>query len=245
MTNRFSKIFSTVMISLSVAFFAQAELSKDVQDILEKSIEATGGREKLEKIKSSRMLAEFTMSGMGVSGTSEIVHAYPNKIYIIQRIEGLGEIIQAFDGEKGWAQDPMQGFRMLSDVEVAALKQNESITEALNYDDTYEGGEVLGEESVDGVAVWKVKLVDANTQNEETHYYAKESGRLLKVELEVDMGPMGKVPAVMKISKYSEQDGIAYPSEMEMSNAGMVINLTFNELELNPVVEDSLFAAPQ
>lgn len=245
MTIRFYRTFVSTLFSFVVALTIQAELPSDVKEILEKSIEATGGREKIEAIKSSRMIGEFSMPAMGMTGKSEVVHSYPNKIYILQEIPGMGEIVQAFDGEKGWAQDPMQGFRALSDQEIASLKQNESISESLNYEDSFISGEVLGEADVDGEAVWKVKLVDADTEGEEIHYYGKESGLLLKMELEVDMGPMGRIPAEMLIKEYGTQDGVSYPSKMVMSNAGMEINLNFNSLELNPEVDDSLFTAPQ
>lgn len=157
----------------------------------------------------------------------------------------MGRMEQGFDGEKGWARDPMQGFRMLSDGEVASLKQNEGLAAMLDFEATYSSGELLPDAEVDGAAATVVKLVSSETGEEETHYYSKETHLLVRLETVADMGPMGKLPASMNVKAYDEQDGIVFPSRMEMTNAGMQISMTFDSLEINPEIDDSIFAAPQ
>ncbi|EDY83039.1 hypothetical protein VDG1235_2663 [Verrucomicrobiia bacterium DG1235] len=235
----FLSLVSFLQVSL------QAELSDDVVSVLEANIEASGGREALAAIKSSRLKGTFSISAMGMTGTSEIVQAYPDKVYSVQTLPGMGEMIQAFDGEVGWAQDPMQGFRLLSEGEIATLKQNESFADMLDFESAFSGGEVLADADVNGVMATVLKLIDAESGDEQTHYYSKETGLLLRMDMIADMGPMGKVPASMNVKSYGEQDGITYPSLIEMTNAGMLISIGFDSLEVNPEIDDSLFAAPQ
>lgn len=222
-----------------------AALPPEVASVLETSIEASGGREAIGAIKSSRLKGTFAISAMGMSGSTEIVHVYPDKVYTVQELSGLGRMEQGFDGETGWARDPMQGVRLLSEGEVATLMQNESIAAMLDFESTYSSGELLPEAEVNGSAASVVKLVAAETGDTQTHYYSKESGLLVRLEMIADMGPMGKIPASMNITDYAQQEGIAYPAKMEMTNAGMQISMTFDSLEINPEIDDSVFSVPQ
>lgn len=222
----------------------QAELPEAVKAVLERNIEASGGRERLAQVKALRMLGEFSIPAMGMKGKSTIVQAYPDKLYAAQEIPGIGRMVQAFDGDQGWSQDPMQGFRQLTEGEIATMKQNEGIGEMLDYESAYASGEMLADAEVDGEAVAVVKLVDAGVGAEQTRYYSKESGLLKKIETIADMGPMGKMPASMVIKDYLDHEGLRFPSEMEMMNAGIPIVMTFVSLEVNPEIDASLFAAP-
>ncbi|MBK1875692.1 hypothetical protein [Pelagicoccus mobilis] len=223
----------------------QAALPTEVASVLEASIEASGGREAISAIKSTRLKGTFSLPSMGMNGTSEIVHAYPDKVYNVQELPGMGRIEQGFDGETGWARDPMQGFRLLSEGEVATLKQNEGIADMLDFESAYSSGEILEDAEVDGQSATVVKLVSSDTGKEETHFYSKESKLLVRIDTIADMGPMGEMPASMNIKSYGEQDGILYPAKMEMTNAGMLITLSFDSLEINPEIDDSVFATPQ
>lgn len=222
-----------------------AALPPAVARVLEASIEASGGHDTLSSIKSTRLKGTFSISAMGMSGSSEIVHAYPDKVYTVQELPGLGRMEQAYDGESGWARDPMQGFRLLSEREIATLKQNEGLADMLDFESKYSAGELLPEAEVDGAAATVLKLTSADSGEEETHYYSKETGLLVRLDTVADMGPMGRLPASMTIKAYGEQAGVRYPSEMEMTNAGMLINMVFESLEVNPEIDDSIFAAPE
>lgn len=245
---KLSEIRKTCVIALVFVFqiaSMRAELPKEVVEVLDASVEASGGSEALASVKSSRLKGSFSVAALGMTASMTVLQAQPDKIYIAQDLPGFGKIEQCFDGKIGWAKDPMQGFRHLSEGEIATLKQNESFAEMLDYDAAYSSGVLLESSEVDGAAVSVLKLTDAVTGEEETHYYSKESGLLLRMDTIADMGPMGKLPATMYVKAYGDQGGVKYPSLIEMTNAGVLISLTFESLELNPELDDSLFAAPQ
>ncbi len=233
------------LLTTSSSVQLHAELPAEVTDVLDANIEASGGRDLIASIESSRLKGSIAIPAIGMTGTTELSMKAPGKLYIAQEIAGMGKMVQAYDGTTGWANDPMQGFRLLSEGEISSLKQNDSFSDMLKYNEVYSSGELLADADVDGQAASVLKLVAAETGLEQTCYYSKESGLMLRMDMMVDMGPMGKLPASMKIKSYNEQGGISYPGEMEMTNAGMVISMTFDSLEINLNIEDSLFAAPQ
>lgn len=233
------------LLTSSFSAWLHADLPAEVAEILEANIEASGGRDLISSIESSRLKGSIAIPAIGMTGTTELVMKSPGKLYVAQEIPGMGKMVQAFDGETGWANDAMQGFRLLSEGEIASLRQNDNFSDMLKYNELYSSGELLTDAEVDGQATSVVKLVALETGLEQTCYYSKESGHMLRMDMIVDMGPMGKLPASLKITSHIEQGGISFPATMEMTNAGMVINMTFETLEINQPIEDSLFAAPQ
>lgn len=238
-------VLAFALLALGAPFSLRAELPADVVEILEASIVGSGGRETLSQITTSRLSGTMAIEAMNLAGTTELVLAYPDKVFNAVELQGMGRSVQAFDGSVGWAEDPLQGFRYLSDGEIAALKQNELFGDMLDFEQTYSFGKRLPDVEVGGEQAAVLELVTAATGESELHYYSQESGLMLRLDTEADMGPMGKIPASMVIKAYGEQGGVKYPALMEMKNAGIVITMTFNSLELNPVIDDSLFAEPR
>lgn len=238
-------ILGAALLAVPFSSVLRAALPSEVVQVLEASIEASGGREAISAVKSSRLTGSFSITAMGMKGSSEIVHAYPDKVYTVQELPGIGRMEQGFDGEKGWARDPMQGFRILSEGEVSTLKQNEGIASMLDFEANYSSGTLLPDAEVRGTAASVLKLVSAETGDEQTHYYSKDTGLLVQIDMIADMGPMGKLPASMSVTAYGEQDGIKFPTEMEMTNAGMEIVMTFDRFDINPEIDESIFVAPE
>ncbi|MBC2607375.1 hypothetical protein [Pelagicoccus albus] len=240
-----NRTFIYVLVALApLAASARAALPDSVIEVLEANLEASGGREALEAIKSSRLKGTLAIEAMNMTGSSMVVQAYPDKIYSEQVLPGLGTMTQGYDGEIGWANDPMQGFRYLGEAEIAALKQNESFSDILDFESSFSSGELLPDEEVRGEPAAVLKLVSAATELPETRYYSKESWLLLRVDT-IAVSPMGEIKAVMDFLEYGNQDGIVYPTRMELNNMGVIIVITFDSLELNPAIDESIFSAPQ
>ncbi|MBD5781475.1 hypothetical protein IEN85_18385 [Pelagicoccus sp. NFK12] len=234
-----------LMIVASPLATVRAALPSEVAAVLEANIAASGGRDLIASIKSSRLKGTMSIPAIGMNGTTEMAMKSPDKLYVAQTIPGMGTIVQAYDGEIGWANDPMQGFRHLSEGEIVSLKHNDNFSDMLAYNEVYSSGEKMADSVVDGQAVNVLKLTAAETGLEQTCYYSKDSGLLLRMDMLVDMGPMGQLPASMIVKSYQEKDGISFPGSLEVTNAGMIINISFNSLELNVELEDSLFSPPQ
>lgn len=242
LTNRFA---AAIFASCCTASFASADIPPEVVEVLEKSIEASGGKEKIESIETTRFSGNFSIAAMGMNAQTTIIQVYPDKIYNEQNIPGMGQMLQVYNGEIGWAIDPMQGYRALSEAEIDSLTQNGSLRDMLDYSSEYSSGELLPNQEIDGRPVKVLKLVAADTQNAETHYYHADTGLMVQMEMIADMGPMGELPMTMKVTAYDEQDGIKIPKTMEVHNAGMVITMDFTSIEINSDIDPALFVPPQ
>lgn len=87
-----------------------AASSKDALAVLEKMIEATGGRKVLASIKDTTISAEAEIPQYGITVPVTIYQKEPDKLRTDITIAEAGlTITQAFDGKQGWYTNPQTG----------------------------------------------------------------------------------------------------------------------------------------
>src|SRR5687768_15569462 len=93
-----------------------------VAEILKKYVEAQGGREAVEKIKTRTLRGTVALSPMGISGTIESFAVPENKTVSFMKFTGVGDFAEGSDGTIGWSTDPIKGLREKSGEEFARQK---------------------------------------------------------------------------------------------------------------------------
>ena len=103
------KILSFCLLSFFLlSLLTSPGYSQKASDILDKMIDAQGGREVLATIKDTTISGSIEMIGMGGSGSVKVYHKEPNKLRI--DIEIIGMVITvATDGETAWMINPQTG----------------------------------------------------------------------------------------------------------------------------------------
>jgi len=80
------------------------------QDVLNKMIEATGGRKALQAIKDTTISGTAEMVQFGMTANITIYQKEPNKVRYDIDISAAGmTIVQAYDGQKAWFTNPQTG----------------------------------------------------------------------------------------------------------------------------------------
>ena len=77
------------------------------EKILDKFVEATGGKAAYEKIHNEKATGTFV--GKGVKGTVLNYKAEPNKMYTRVDLENIGAVEDGTDGDTAWALSALQG----------------------------------------------------------------------------------------------------------------------------------------
>ena len=92
-----------VISSLSVMGFGQ-----EAGDIMNRMIEAQGGRKVLEALKDTTISGTMELIQQGMNATMTMYQKEPNLMRMDIEIMGM-VITQAFDGQKGWFLNPQTG----------------------------------------------------------------------------------------------------------------------------------------
>ena len=85
--------------------------------ILDKLVDATGGRAALEKLHNRVTKGTFEFVGMDIKASITVYDSAPNKQYAILQAEGLGTIEEGTDGTVCWESSQMTGPRVKEGVE--------------------------------------------------------------------------------------------------------------------------------
>ncbi|MGA2363710.1 MAG: hypothetical protein ABSG73_14805 [Candidatus Aminicenantales bacterium] len=98
----------TMTAVIALSFSALPGYGQTSKDVLNKMIEAQGGRKYLETIKDSTMSGTMELTQMGMSGTLTMYLKEHNKMRMDMEFAGM-VITQAYDGQKGWVTNPQTG----------------------------------------------------------------------------------------------------------------------------------------
>lgn len=213
-----------------------------VDQILERHIEAVGGKAALEKISSRVTKGAFEVSGQGLKGEIEIYAKAPNKLLTIQNITGLGLIQDGYDGKTAWSQNPMTGLREKSGAELAMILRAADFYATLNTKRNYSKLEMKGKEKVGGRETWVVLATPAEGAPVKM-YYDAQTGLLAKTDAEFE-SPEGKFPVESIVEDYREVDGVKLPFTLRQGSAVASTVVKFAEVKSNVPIEDAKFTKP-
>jgi zinc protease len=214
-----------------------------VKEILDKYVQALGGRAANEKIKTRLIKGTLEMLPMGVKGSAESFALAPDKSYTKVTLSGIGEIIESFDGKNAWSVNPIQGNRDKTGAELLQTKMASDFYRDLNLDRLYSKMEVKGIEKAGDREVYVV-VGTAPGLDAETFYFDTQSGFLLRTD-SILVSPEGKMPAKTFYEDMREIDGIKLPYKIRLVLPQFEVITMVSEVKHGVTIEESLFAKPK
>jgi outer membrane lipoprotein-sorting protein len=222
--------------------------AQDVKDILNKMVDAQGGRKALETLSDSTVSGSIELVQMGMNGSITIYQKYPNKMRIDIEVVGM-LITQAYDGEKAWMTNPQTGgIEEMPDLQAknmrrqafgarAALNPEEfGITYALKGREKVNDKEyiVLEQTFKDGYKV--TLLVDPTT-------YLIYKSRAKSMDA---TGMGGEVDTESVFEDYrKENNTVAAHKISTIQNGAEVMHMTYVKISFNTKLEDAFFKMPK
>jgi hypothetical protein len=219
-----------------------------VDEIIDSNIEARGGQERIQALRSFRAVGTATASGGRVAKV-----VYEMKRGGFFRLEfssqGLTSVF-AHDENGNWEVDPLEGQfdpRRTSPETTSAMGVGERDIEG-HFVDWREKGhtvELLGRESLAGGEAFKLKttLEDGMVR----HDYIDVTSRHI-VRSEIPRIIRGReVVLVDTFSDFREADGLVVPYHIEMAvqERPEVITVAVDSVELDPELDDARFQFPE
>lgn len=202
-----------------------------VEAILEKYMEAIGGKEKLEGVESYAMVAEAEMQGMKL----ELEMKKTSKDQFMQDVKVMGNSMQkqVLDGDKGYMVS--QGQRKdLSPEEIERVKEESAAFPELNYlaagNITLEGIESIGDKKA-----YKLKITDKKSS-----FYDVETGlKLQETSMEEVQGQ--QMSNTLGFDNYQEVSGIKFPFKLSQTMGPQNFEFVVKEIKVNEGVTASDF----
>jgi outer membrane lipoprotein-sorting protein len=209
---------------------------------LEEIVKKYSAANKLDKLTTfSTIKITGKTSAMGQEMAVELWMKNPNKLKSVTTVQGQA-IVQAFDGEKGYMINPMMGSSDPIEMSSEQVKQTLNSNLFQNPMATYlKNGQLVleGEEKVNEKPAFKVK---ANLDGGNATYMFIDKESFLVIKTSATMSQGGQTFSMESYpSNYAETNGIFLPMKTTISMGAMEMVTTFEKVEVNIPMEDSIF----
>jgi len=237
--------FAMLAVAVAVFAFSGPALAMDADELIEKHLEATGGREAMDAIQSAKVSGKFMTQGMEFPFS--MVQKRPNFLRIEADVMGMS-MVQAFDGEKGWSINPMAGStdaQPMGEFENKSFKMQADMEGGLaGYKKKGYTVEYLGEEEVEGTPCHKLRM-DTKEDIVIDFFFDTEYFLIIKQATTMTMDE-NVVESQTYMSNYQEVGDIIMPFAVETRMGDVVANnIVFDTVEQNIELDDSLFVMPE
>ena len=212
-----------------------------VDQILNRYVEAAGGRAAWLKLTSRVTTGTIDVLSANASGTIELSEKAPDRILSEIRISGI-LFRQGFDGTVGWSDDPQNGLHEQTGVELAEARRDADFYHPLDLRKLYTRLTVVDMEKVNDRDAYKVEAEIPDDAPDEI-YFDAASGLPARV-LNHRHTPQGVIDFVEDFDDYREVDGIKRPYIIREVSGEQVVTIHVTQVRHNVLLDDSVFAKP-
>ncbi len=218
------------------------ELPK-AEDVLNRYIEATGGRAAQKNIRSQHSTGVVTVAGSGISGTIAIFQSAPDKAYSVISLQGGIKIEEGSDGQTAWEISTLQGPRIKTGDERAWALRDAAFNPHLRWAELYESAECTALDTAQGRECYRVVLTPREGKPVH-HCYDRESGLLLMVST-ILVSPMGEIPTETTLQDYRPVDGVVAPHALTHRVLTQEILVRIERILFNAEIPAGRYDLPQ
>jgi len=210
--------------------------------ILDRYVEAIGGRAAWQKVTSRHSTGTIEAPALNMSGTIEIFEKAPNRVLAVIVMAGAS-FRQGFDGTVAWSDDPQNGLREQTGPELAETRRDADFYHPLDLRQLYSKFTVRGVEKVGEREAYAIGATPSEGGEPERVYFDRDTGLLLRL-VSHRHRPEGSEEVQQDFEDYREVDGIKLAFLVHQSSGGTPLTIRVSEVHQNIPIEDSQFAKP-
>jgi Protein of unknown function (DUF620) len=231
----------------SIAGYGQEAVKPSItaEEVIEKAIQATGGREAAMKMTSLVAKGSMEIVSMGATASTEMYSKAPDKRFSVTNVEGYGEVKQGYDGKIAWSAEPQNGVVDVSGDQLANARREAQFNGDLRWKDLYKTVEVTGKAKVGDRDCWVLKLTPGEGKPV-TRYYDSETFLLSKTVSTAD-SPQGPAEISAVFANWRDVgNGTKSPYTITITLPGIGdLVMKYKEYLYNVEIDDARFAKPK
>ncbi len=221
---------------------AKADAMPSVDQILDKYVQALGGKAAIEKVTSTVITGTFDLPAMSMSGPMEIYAKAPNKNAVIINLAGFGVVQSGFNGAIGWSQDPQSGLREMAGAELADAKRDAEFYRDIRLKQLFPKMTITGKEKVGERDAYVIEATPADGKPEKM-YFDTQTGLLLRLDNDRE-SPQGSAHVETYFEDYKETGGVKMPFTIKIVRPEISFTLKTTEVKQNVPIDDAKFNKP-
>lgn len=212
------------------------ETLSPVDQILDRYVQALGGRAAVEKLTTRLM--KGSLIAPGGSAPIEIYEKAPNKFLVIINSPVSGISQNGFNGAVAWSQNPQRGLREMSGPDVENFKREYHLHREIKLKELYPKMRVKGREKIGEKEAYVVEAITTDGISE-AMYFDVGNGLLVRRDVTVQGTTLQTY-----FEDYKEVDGIKLPFTIRRSRPDFSFTYKIDEVKQNVTIEDAKFNKP-
>jgi len=234
------------LLFIAACFSFISASAQTVDEIIRKYTDNMGGLDNFNKVKTVKFTATFSTQGVDMPMTIQTINNRASR----SEIDANGTtIIRAYKDGKGWTQNALAGINSPKEVtgtELIDYKAGCSLANALmDYKARGHQVELQGQETVEGLKTWKIKLTSKDDGRITTYFINVADNVLLKSAIDRDL--QGRTTTVETwYSNLKTFGDLKFFMTRDSKIEGETFQTaTFNNIELNLPIDEKIFDMPK
>jgi hypothetical protein len=157
-------------------------------------------------------------------------------------LNGIGEILEGYDGTSAWVVNPIQGARVKQGRELQQSKRSYKFDRDLDWASEFDKVSVRGIEKVNGKDAYVV-VGSLSGMPEDVLYFDVASGLLVRSD-STAIAPEAEQKVSSTFDDYRAVDGILIPHKVVTKTPQFEIHTSITETKHDVPMEDKIFVQP-
>jgi len=232
------RIFLTLLL-----FSTLVSKSQTADEIINRYIQYIGGAQNWKSVSTITTTGNYNYGGVAFP---YVAYSKAPNLYLYTVTFNGKSFSQAYNGQVGWRIDGFKNEKtktILKDKQATALANEADVeleSPLINYTQKGNTVELLGSDSVNGLACHKLRMVAKG--DTAVYFFDKKDFSLVKKQALSKNSEMDKAPMDIFYSDYQVTGNIRLPHKINCTTAGQrILLITVDSVKLNEPVADSLF----
>jgi zinc protease len=214
-----------------------------VNQILDRYVEAAGGKEAIEAVKSYRMKGHFEIAALNLSGKIEVWAKDPQRSLTIIEFPGMPPLRKGDDGETHWVQTPVGTFSMEGPQEMSEVERDAEVYSASRIRNLYDQMILERKARLSGRDVYIVEGRPTKGPPEKL-FFDVENGLLVRWDTARRQADR-RVFVKLHLNDYRDVDGVKVPFNVRLAFESFDFTIIVDEMQHNVEINDAIFRKPK
>jgi hypothetical protein len=211
--------------------------------ILERYLEATGGRAAWESLHSRVSTGTVDIPGMHMAGTAELYEKAPDRALVKMVVSGA-TFLEGFDGTNAWSSDPKDGLQEQTGAQLAETRRESDFRYPLDFRKLYRSVSAASAGKIGDRPVYVIDVTPPEGGEPDRAFFDAQTGFLIRIILQHHDNDGSVEPFEEDYRDYRPVDGVKIPFMIHQTGSQVDFTIQLNEVRQNVEVDDARFSRP-